>query len=111
MKYRNENPGGSNRWYHWAAWKGINGRRLTQLRAEPLCRFCKAMGRITEASVADHINPHRGDHDLFWKGELQSLCATHHNVTKQQIEERGYHSMCDENGWPLDPNHPANRRR
>lgn len=108
---RNENPGESDRWLHWAAWKGKNGRRLQQLRAEPLCRFCQAMGRVTEATVADHVTPHRGDHDLFWNGELQSLCRPHHNITKQQIEERGYHSISDENGWPIDPNHPANRKR
>lgn len=72
------------------------------------------MGRTTEATVADHIVRWREQDDpehAFWFGELQSLCRDHHSITKQQIETRGYHTMCDENGWPLDPNHPANKRR
>lgn len=95
------------RWYGLKAWKD---RRKDQLTREPLCRFCLAMNRVTEAKVADHITPHRGDPDLFWFGELQSLCITHHNVAKQQIEVRGYSSAADEFGYPLDPNHPANKR-
>ena len=59
--------------------------------------------------VADHIKPHRGDEALFWTGELQTLCADDHDVTKQQIEVRGYHAEPDADGWPIDPNHPANR--
>ena len=103
----------SDRLYHLAAWKEKNGRRLTQLREEPFCKFCMAAGVVTEATVADHVVRWREQpdpEDSFWTGQLQSLCQPHHNITKQQIEERGYHSLCDENGWPLDPNHPANWR-
>ena len=41
--------------------------------------------------VLDHIIPHRGDYPL-WKDpdNLQSLCATHHNGTKQREELRGH---------------------
>lgn len=62
-------------------------RRLAQLRAYPLCRYCERQGRVTAATVADHIIPHRGDPSLF-AGPLQSLCATCHNTVKR-AEERG----------------------
>lgn len=82
-----------------------------QLQAEPLCRFCAAAGDVVAATVADHVTPHRGDAELFWSGELQSLCGDCHSQAKQQIENRGYHDRCDAAGYPLDPHHPANKRR
>jgi hypothetical protein len=84
-----------------------------QLQAEPLCRFCEAANPDSPvpATVADHIEPHRGDLDLFWHGELQSLCAECHNRAKQQIENHGFHDRCDAAGYPLDERHPANKRR
>jgi 5-methylcytosine-specific restriction protein A len=60
-------------------------RRLAHLKGEPLCRKCLEHGRITAATVADHITPHRGDAALFC-GPLQSLCASCHSSTKQREE-------------------------
>jgi threonine dehydrogenase-like Zn-dependent dehydrogenase len=45
-----------------------------QLQAEPVCAMCLVHGRVTAATVADHVTPHRGDARLFWEGTLQSLC-------------------------------------
>lgn len=54
--------------------------RETWLTKEPLCVSCKAMGRVTPASVVDHITPHRGDSKLFWNtSNWQSLCEKCHN--------------------------------
>jgi 5-methylcytosine-specific restriction protein A len=54
--------------------------RLVQLQREPLCRECSKQGKLTAASVVDHIVPHRGDQVLFWEWEnWQSLCAACHN--------------------------------
>lgn len=53
--------------------------------------MCVARGRHVAASVADHVEPHREDFRRFWKGELQSLCASCHSSTKQaeeRVEER-----------------------
>ena len=45
-------------------------------------------GKITEATVVDHIIPHRGDMKLFWdKSNWQPLCEHHHNV-KTMTEDR-----------------------
>lgn len=96
-------------WYGLARWRGKNGRRLTQLREEPLCRMCRLQGRVTPATVADHVEKHNGDPAKFWHGELQSLCAEHHDATKQAEEHRGFSTACGADGWPMDPNHPANR--
>lgn len=51
--------------------------------------MCEAEGLITAARVCDHVVPHRGDVDLFWNGERQSLCKTHHDRTKQREERAG----------------------
>lgn len=80
-------------------------RRARQLAREPLCRFCAAQGRITPATVADHITPHRGDVQAFWTNELQSLCQSCHSGAKQQLESTGRLRGCDAQGNPLDPSH------
>jgi hypothetical protein len=78
--------------YQWRKWYGSQRwrrRAKAQLAAEPLCRMCQADGRIEAATVADHIVPHRGDWAAFWEGELQSLCAHHHNSDKHSQEAGG----------------------
>lgn len=83
-------------------------RRLAQLQREPLCAMCLADGVTRVATVADHITPHRGDPHAFFAGRLQSLCAPHHDGAKQREERRGYSDEVGDDGWPLDPRHPAN---
>lgn len=64
--------------------------RLAWLQEHPLCVMCGKAGRITEATVVDHIQPHRGDQKLFWsRSNWQSLCATHHSKDKQRLEKSG----------------------
>ena len=72
------------RWYNLALWQR---RRAHQLASEPLCRMCAAAGKVTPATIADHVIPHRGDWTLFAGGELQSLCKFHHDSTKQAAED------------------------
>jgi 5-methylcytosine-specific restriction endonuclease McrA len=97
-------------------WGHLYGKRWRkrahyQLQIEPLCRMCANEGRITSASVVDHVIPHRGDINSFWLGELQSLCTFHHNSTKKIIEQRGYDTAIGADGWPLDPRHPVYGRQ
>ncbi|MFC3079502.1 HNH endonuclease signature motif containing protein [Phenylobacterium terrae] len=95
--------------YSRASWQRL---RMARLRAEPFCRFCMDEGRVKLATVVDHINPHKGDEELFFDYEnTQSLCRHHHDGIKAQIERRGYHTGTDLTGWPTSPDHPANRRR
>jgi 5-methylcytosine-specific restriction protein A len=70
--------------------------------------MCGAQNMLTVATVADHITPHRGDPVLFWEGDLQSLCAQHHDGAKAKQEATGFLVGCDNGGEPYDPMHPWN---
>ena len=55
------------------------------LRSHPLCVVCSR-----EATLVDHIIPHRGDMTLFWDStNWQSMCDHCHNV-KRQRESRAW---------------------
>jgi len=60
--------------HHWES------ARLSHLAEHPLCAECLAEGRVVEATVVDHIRPHKRDRELFWdRSNWQSLCEPHHN--------------------------------
>lgn len=72
--------------------RGYNSKwqkaRKKYLQTHPFCVRCYEEGHLTEATVVDHIVPHRGDRDLFWDvSNWQSLCEHHHNV-KTMTEDR-----------------------
>lgn len=74
-----------------AAQRGYDYRwqkyRAGFLRANPLCVMCHKEGRVTVATVVDHIQPHKGDMELFWDVDNhQALCTYHHSSVKQRIE-------------------------
>ena len=94
------------RWYNTKPW---DRRRKQQLKSQPLCVMCLREKRITPATIADHIVPHKGDYNLFVLGPLQSLCKQCHDQTKHVQELKGFSGKCDETGWPIDPNHPWNK--
>jgi 5-methylcytosine-specific restriction endonuclease McrA len=88
-------------WYSLAAWKH---RRKIQLAIEPLCRMCSVLGKITQATIADHINPHKGDWQAFIEGDLQSLCKFCHDSVAQSVEKSGkIKHFYGEDGWPMEP--------
>lgn len=94
--------------YSRKAWKQL---RLDHLVKEPLCVYCQREGKITPATVVDHIKAHKGDLSLFYDPcNLQSLCKVHHDSSKQKAETKNVNEIgCDINGFPLDPKHPFNR--
>ena len=66
------------------------------LQRNPLCVMCEKEGKLTVATIVDHIRPHRGDPVLFndvrnW----QPLCKAHHDRTKQRIDVHGYSTEVD----------------
>ena len=95
--------------YNRKAWKEL---RAYQLAISPLCVFCEREGKITPATVVDHITPHKGDLNLFYAQEnLQSLCKLHHDSAKQKAEKKEVNEIgCDEFGFPLDKSHKFFRR-
>ena len=67
-----------------AAARGYDARwresRAIFPKQHPLCAFCQAEGKITPATVVDHIIPHRGDKTLFWdQANWESLCKECHD--------------------------------
>lgn len=96
-------------WQHFYGTAFWQRRRKQQLKAHPLCKCCAERGIVTAARVADHVEPHKGDWNLFALGELQSLCGSCHNSRKRFIETRGHSVDVGDDGWPTDPKHPANR--
>lgn len=90
--------------YQTEEWKILRG---LQLKREPYCRFCAEEGRQVRATVADHVEPHRGQHRLFFDpGRLQSLCKPHHDGRKQSEERRGFSTQIGPDGFPVDGRHP-----
>ena len=71
------------------------------LQQYPLCALCLARGQINARSIADecstqrtlvvdHIEPHRGNVNLFWdQNNWQTLCRLCHDIEKQRHEQRG----------------------
>ena len=60
-----------------AKWRKV---RKLYLQQHPLCSLCQQEGKLTPATVIDHILPHRGDTTLFWdKKNWQPLCKNCHD--------------------------------
>jgi 5-methylcytosine-specific restriction endonuclease McrA len=95
------------RLYDTVQWRKVAKRFLF---AHPLCLFCNRMGRISPATVVDHIVPHKGDLALFWdESNLQPLCKKCHDNTKKIQEIHGYSPAAGIDGHPIDRNHPWNK--
>ena len=77
-----------------AAKRGYNSRwqkaRKMFLAEHPLCVECEKQGRYVEATVVDHITPHKGDQALFWdENNWQPLCKQCHD-RKTVLEDGGF---------------------
>ncbi|MFA6204553.1 MAG: HNH endonuclease [Gallionella sp.] len=84
--------------------------RAGYLRSHPLCADHLKRGQYVQATVVDHIQPHRNDQQLFWdKNNWQSLCEACHNIHKQMIEKSGKEAGCDLAGIPTDKHHHWNQ--
>jgi len=81
-----QRPSASQRGYG-SRWR--KARRSFLLR-NPLCARCAAKGIVRQATVVDHIVPHKGDPDLFWdEKNWQPLCEECHNI-KTATEDGGF---------------------
>ena len=69
--------GGANERGYDGKWRKARARFL---RRNPLCAECRKEGRLTPATVVDHIIPHRGNQALVWdEGNWQPLCKPCHD--------------------------------
>lgn len=75
------------------AQRGYGGKwqraRLGFLFKNPICETCKAKGIVTEATVVDHVIPHRGDQKLFWDTSNWSAKCKPCHSEKTALEEGG----------------------
>jgi 5-methylcytosine-specific restriction enzyme A len=92
--------------------RGRAGQKLRTRRLQRtnyLCEDCKAVGRITLATVVDHIVPlaHGGpDTDE----NTRNLCDEHNlKRTAEQFALRAPNQKIGIDGRPSDPSHPWNR--
>lgn len=95
--------------YNTARWQKL--RRL-KLRTDPLCEGCHPH-RLTYAEHVDHVVPISSGGNAFpGLDGLRSLCPPCHSAKTARGAEAGAirtdkpRRGCDENGNPLDPNHP-----
>ena len=75
--------------------------RKARLQAEPLCRMCKAEGKVRVATVPDHIKPLAlGGTDT--NDNIRCLCEEHHDiVTREQFGLRPAKQQIGLDGWPV----------
>jgi 5-methylcytosine-specific restriction protein A len=75
-------------------------QRKRRLANEPLCRDCKAKGRITAATVPDHIIPlTKGGPDT--DDNIRCLCEPCHQArTREQFGQRERQEIGTD-GWPI----------
>jgi hypothetical protein len=86
--------------YKTAHWLRLRKQQLLQ---HPLCAFCEKRGRVTPATVVDHVERHGGNPNLFFCSPLQSLCKNCHDVDKQRVERGGRpRQQIGSDGFPLD---------
>jgi len=106
------------RWRHTATRQargyGADWQRVRRavLDAEPLCRMCQAVGRVTAATEVDHIAGFDGldDPRRLDVSNLRPLCTPCHRsrTARQQtgVTDWGF----DVDGLPLDDGHLWRRR-
>ena len=66
--------------------------RASILSANPQCVICAKRGKLTPATVVDHIKPHKNNERLLWdRNNLQAVCKRcHDRKTATQDNDSGY---------------------
>lgn len=60
------------------------------MQEHPLCRMCLSMGQTQPAQCVDHIQPHRGNKQLFWdESNWQPLCNSCHSAKTRREQLNG----------------------
>jgi len=68
--------------YHSSEWRR---KRRSFLLEHPFCEECRRNGRLTRATLVDHIIPIKMGGSLLDEGNLQALCASCHS--RKSIQE------------------------
>lgn len=76
-KHEDMRGNSAERGYNWR-WRHAS---KVYLSVHPLCAECQRHGKVTGATVVDHVVPHRGDDELFWReSNWQAMCKACHDV-------------------------------
>lgn len=78
--------------------------RLRQqlLQQEPLCRLCKAKGKITPATIADHVVPIAKGGAVHDIENLQPVCGPCHQEKTLLDQGKRVKRQIGQDGWPED---------
>lgn len=101
--------------YKLPAWQPL--RKAIFLRDNYACqwhgcgRLLIGKGKAPDAPVAHHKRDHKGDLTLFLDpANLIAVCKQCHDGPIQRQTHRGFVQGHGEDGRPIDPDHPWNRR-
>ena len=85
-----------------AAWRKLRAMVLSE---QPLCEMCERQGYTVLATDVDHRDNNPSNNE---RGNLSSLCHSHHSI--KTMAEMGHKVKwgCDIHGGPLDPAHHWN---
>lgn len=72
------------RFYRTGAWRRVRNDYITR---SPLCEHCAQGGRVMVGTIVDHIAERRDGGDSFDQKNMQTLCASCHQLKTNQ--ERG----------------------
>ncbi len=80
-------------WHHRNKVSRIRGRKLQTLRSrlfaqEPYCRMCREQGRLTVATIRDHVVP-LAEGGLDVEGNTQPLCQSCSDSKTRDEARRG----------------------
>jgi 5-methylcytosine-specific restriction protein A len=70
--------------------------------AHPLCAECDRAGRLTPATVVDHVVPHRGDVAKFWDSDNWAALCKHHHDLKTARDDGGFGNRSTRRGGPVE---------
>ena len=81
---------------------GRQHRQLREqlLREEPLCRICVAKGRVTPATIADHVKPISQGGAIHDINNLQPVCFDCHNDKTLRDQGKRVRARISPSGWP-----------
>lgn len=87
-RYRNPIKARQNKFYHSKQWQSM--RAIVFRRDYQLCQYCKAIGKLTEGNIVDHVLPvERFPEHMKDISNMVTCCARCH-YWKTRFEEKYY---------------------
>ena len=93
--------------YNTSAWRRV-ARKQALLDAGYQCQRCHvSLAGLKQGAHVHHRKPYRAAPALGTERlNLLPLCRSCHDAEHHEMKRGGKRGACDENGMPLNPNHP-----